>query len=211
MNYQKNYPFCILMIVALLLPTISIANRRSRRKGGITKAFVQTPENPFITEPIQVASLDQISLDFDKSRGDISRKMIDPKMSTEPIGLPPVLRDQSSSYDFPQELRQATKDLEKVELIQPIEEEKITLQFEEADLQTFVQQISDIFNVTFISDDAIEPLPAGTSDIPTRALKGNKISFKTTSPVTRQQAWNLFITFLNISGFGIVNLSYPNY
>ena len=40
-------------------------------------------------------------------------------------------------------------------------------------LQNFVKQIEDIFEVTFISDDALSPLPQGK-----KAIKNNKISFQ---------------------------------
>lgn len=216
MNDQKIHPFFILIVVVALLTSVTTdANRRHRRKGGIAQALQQTMPvaDPFITEPVQLASLDKVSLSFDKAGSkDISRKRVEESKTPtiEQASLPPSLLNQERSYDLPHELRKkAAQHLEKVEMPTVEEQEKITLQFEEADLQTFVQQISDIFSVTFISDDAIEPLPAGAPDTPTRALKGNKITFKTTTPVTRQQAWDLFVTFLNISGFSIVQQADP--
>src|SRR2546426_5574225 len=32
-----------------------------------------------------------------------------------------------------------------------------------------------------------------------KAIKGNKISFKTNKPLTKAQAWDLFVTFLDIA------------
>ena len=116
---------------------------------------------------------------------------------------------QNKEYELPQELQeQAKKDLAKVEIVVK-EDEKIELQFEDADLQTFVQQVADIFQVTFISDDAIDPLPKGSAEAPVRALKGNKISFKTTNPITKKEAWSTFTTFLNISGFTLIQQPDP--
>jgi len=79
------------------------------------------------------------------------------------------------------------------------EEEIIELNFENADLQNFIKQVEDIFEVTFISDDAIQPLAQGRKQI-----KGNKISFKTQEPLSKKEAWNLFVTFLEIAGFALV-------
>jgi len=79
------------------------------------------------------------------------------------------------------------------------EEEIIELNFENADLQNFIKQVEDIFEVTFIPDDAIQPLVQGRKQI-----KGNKISFKTQQPLTKKEAWNLFVTFLEIAGFALV-------
>lgn len=207
MNHKKYTPFLLFIGVALLIPITADARRRNRFKGGITKALqdeVSTENSPFITEPAKVASLDKVSLGFEKSRGEISRVMLNNNSEQDAAIL-----EQSEPYALPRELqKKAKKDLKMVD--QKItEEEKITLQFEEADLETFVKQIADIFNVTFISADNIDPLPKGTTDAPTKALKGNKITFKTTSPVTKQQAWDLFITFLNISGFGVVQQPDP--
>lgn len=79
------------------------------------------------------------------------------------------------------------------------EEDSIEFNFEHADLQNFIKQIEEIFEVTFISDDALQPLPAGK-----KALKGNKITFKTHAPLTKKEAWNLFLSFLDIAGFAVI-------
>jgi len=85
------------------------------------------------------------------------------------------------------------------------EEEVVELNFENADLQNFVKQIESIFEVTFISDDAVQPIAQGRKQI-----KGNKISFKTEQPLSKKKVWDLFITFLEIAGFAIVPQADPN-
>jgi general secretion pathway protein D len=85
------------------------------------------------------------------------------------------------------------------------EDEKIEFQFEDADLQNLVTQIADLFNVIFITDDIINPVPKGS-----KAIKGNKISFKTNRPLSKKQAWNLFITFLDIADLVVVPQAEPN-
>ncbi len=79
------------------------------------------------------------------------------------------------------------------------ENDKIEFHFENADLQNLVTQIETLYDVTFIPDDAISPLGPGG-----KAIKGNKISFKTQKPLSKKEAWDLFITFLNIAGFAVV-------
>src|SRR5205814_753643 len=87
----------------------------------------------------------------------------------------------------------------------PIEEESeetedsIEFNFEHADLPNFITQIEEIFEVTFISDDALQPLPQGK-----KTMKGNKISFKTHAPLSKKEAWNLFLSFLDIAGFAVI-------
>lgn len=84
------------------------------------------------------------------------------------------------------------------------EEDSIEFNFQDADLQNFVKQTEDIFELTFISDDAISPLAQGK-----KAIKNNKISFKTNKPLSKKEAWNLFVTFLDIAGFAITPQADP--
>ena len=85
--------------------------------------------------------------------------------------------------------------------VQPTEPEDATIEFhfENADLDALVTQISDLYGLTFISDDSISPLAPNT-----KSIKGHKISFKTQQPLTKTQAWNLFLTFLDIAGFAVI-------
>lgn len=82
----------------------------------------------------------------------------------------------------------------------------IEFNFENVDLEQVVSQVSNLFNVTFISDDLVNPTPQGA-----RLLKGNKISFKTQQPLSRRDAWHLFITFLDISGFALIAEADPRF
>lgn len=78
-------------------------------------------------------------------------------------------------------------------------ENLIEFHFENADLESFVEQIKKIYGITFISDDAVEPLIKGA-----RGLKGHKINFRTQKPFTYNEAWTLFISFMQMIGFSIV-------
>jgi len=104
----------------------------------------------------------------------------------------------------PAAIDKSTQPVEMPLTIQEDEEDSIELNFENADLQNFVKQIEDIFEVTFISDDALSPLPQGK-----KAIKNNKISFKTNKPLSKKEAWNLFVTFLDIAGFAITPQANP--
>lgn len=81
-------------------------------------------------------------------------------------------------------------------------DEYIEFNFENADLQNFIKQMEDLFEVTFLVDDAIQPLPAVQP--PYRAVKGNKITFRTQKPLSREKAWDLFLSFLQMAGFAVV-------
>lgn len=128
-------------------------------------------------------------------------------VATQATGAPQLQNrlNQSVQYDdpftspkTPATLDKATQPVEMPVTVAENDEDSIELNFENADLQNFVKQIEDIFEVTFITDDALTPLPQGK-----KAIKNNKISFKTHTPLSKQQAWNLFVTFLDIAGFAV--------
>lgn len=91
-----------------------------------------------------------------------------------------------------------------VELDDLDQEASIEFHFENADLEVLINQISELFDVTFITDDSIAPmLQSGKS------VRGNKISFKTNNPLTKREAWDLFLTFLEIAGFTVIAEAQP--
>lgn len=85
------------------------------------------------------------------------------------------------------------------------EDERMELHFEDAGLPAVVSEIARHFKVIFITADIVSPLPDGQ-----KSLSGNKISFKTHNPLTRKDAWNLFLTFLEIAGFTLTKESVPS-
>lgn len=85
------------------------------------------------------------------------------------------------------------------------EDETVEFYFEDANLENLLSQIALLYDVTFLTDDMISPLPEKA-----KAIKGNKISFKTNQPLTRKAAWNIFLTFLEIAGFALTKESKPN-
>ncbi len=84
------------------------------------------------------------------------------------------------------------------------EEDIIELYFENADLENFIKQIEDIFEVTFVTDDSIQPIAKDRKQI-----RGNKISFKTHQPLSKKEVWNLFVTLLEIAGFAVIQQPDP--
>lgn len=85
-----------------------------------------------------------------------------------------------------------------------LDEPAIEFNFENADLEMLINQISELFDITFIADDSIIPMLQGA-----KSVRGNKISFKTQRTLTKREAWNLFITFLDIAGFTVISEGNP--
>lgn len=85
------------------------------------------------------------------------------------------------------------------------EDETVEFYFEDADIDNLLKQISSLYDVVFITNDMVAGGPQDQ-----KALKGNKISFKTHKPLTKKAAWNIFLTFLDIAGFTLTTESKPN-
>jgi general secretion pathway protein D len=75
---------------------------------------------------------------------------------------------------------------------------KIEFNFENADLQSIVDYIAELFDVSFLPEDAIKPMLQNT-----KGVAGNKISFKTERPMTKKDVWALYTTFLDIAGLAL--------
>lgn len=79
------------------------------------------------------------------------------------------------------------------------DDDYVEFHFENADLRNLVTYMSDVFNVTFIADDIINPMGPGG-----KAIGGNKITFNTQKPLSKKEAWSLFTTFLDIAGLAVI-------
>lgn len=153
----------------------------------------------------------------DALRSDMHRQLdaLNTPIMTNGSPLEQTVAAELENSQLPRELRQSAspegqqileklahaheqKTVQQQQAIEP-DPELVEFYFEDADLENLLKQIELIYNVQFITDDMITPLPNNG-----RAIKGNKISFKTNNPLTRDQAWNLFIKFMNIAGFALV-------
>jgi len=83
-------------------------------------------------------------------------------------------------------------------------DEEVVFNFENADLSNLVSYIEMLFDITFITDDAIKPFVAGA-----KGIEGNKISFKTNKPMSKKKAWGLFLTFLDMAGLSVTQQADP--
>lgn len=119
--------------------------------------------------------------------------------------IPPIKQNiPTQEFEQKQEInleaeKQLKNDLEDIEIELAQEKDIIEFHFEDADLEQLITQIEQLFDINFIRDDALNPLPEGG-----KAIRGNKISFKTRKALNKKQAWDLFITFLRLAGFAIV-------
>ncbi len=81
----------------------------------------------------------------------------------------------------------------------------ISFNFEDASLSNLLTYIESVFDIKFISEDIV----TGTKDakgtpIVSASVTGHKINFRTNKNLTYKEAWDLFVTFMHISGFNII-------
>jgi general secretion pathway protein D len=75
------------------------------------------------------------------------------------------------------------------------ETEAILLNFNNADIVNVLKYFEELYNVIFITDDAIQPVsPHGKS------LYASKINFTSHTPLSKKDAWNVLITLLELAG-----------
>jgi general secretion pathway protein D len=87
-----------------------------------------------------------------------------------------------------------------------IEEEKIELNLEDSDLENFAKQIEQLFDVTFVPDDIVIPMLSGK-----KAVKGNKITFRSNKPLKKSDVWSFFLTALDLAGLALVPMPQPQF
>ncbi len=88
------------------------------------------------------------------------------------------------------------------------DEAVISFNFEDASLTNLLSYIESVFNIRFITDDIIVGAKdAKGASLPVTSVAGHKINFRTNRNLTYKEAWDLFTTFMHISGFNIIPLS----
>lgn len=83
--------------------------------------------------------------------------------------------------------------------------ESVAFNFEDIDLQNIAKYMERIHNVTIITDDILD------SNKNAQKMAGNKVSFRTNAPLSKQESWNLFITFLSMAGLDIIPMSHSGF
>ncbi len=84
-------------------------------------------------------------------------------------------------------------------------QERVEMNFDNKELTELLKFLSQNLNVTFILDDDIEPLRAEGL----QPIGGTKITFKSHVPLTLKQAWEIGLTFLEMSGFSVIPSTQP--
>lgn len=77
--------------------------------------------------------------------------------------------------------------------------EKVELTFEDSEIKEFLKFLENNLEIKFILDDDVKPGREGN-----KPLAATRITFRSNTPVTLKEAWDLCVTFLEMAGFSIV-------
>lgn len=77
--------------------------------------------------------------------------------------------------------------------------QKIEFRFNNTELSTLIEYFKTLFNITFITDDALNPLPKDG-----KSIIGSKITFTTNKSFTKKEAWAIFTTYLDLAGYQVI-------
>ena len=83
--------------------------------------------------------------------------------------------------------------------------ESVAFNFEDIDLQNVAQYMERVHKVKFVTDDILDSNKTG------QKLAGNKVSFRTNTPLSKQESWSLFITFLSMAGLDVVPMAHAGF
>ncbi|MBV8661393.1 MAG: hypothetical protein JO129_04580 [Candidatus Dependentiae bacterium] len=83
--------------------------------------------------------------------------------------------------------------------------ESVAFNFEDIDLENVAKYMEKVHKVKFITDDILD------SNKSAQKLAGNKISFRTNAPLSKQESWSLFVTFLSMAGLDVVPMAHAGF
>lgn len=200
---KYSITFCFVLLTAVMCITETGSRKRYRKKKSAPRALHNQVNTHMNIDAYQQEQQRQ------------NEKLLQASKSADTTGMPQIQQKIDPSHQYHDPFVEPQKPVAQDIATKPIEippapasededEDSIELNFENAGLENFAKQIEDIFEVTFISDDALSPLPQGK-----KAIKNNKITFKTNEPLTKKEAWNLFVTFLDLAGFAIIPQADP--
>ena len=146
---------------------------------------------------LQVAWCDAATTAALQPAADLPAPAADTKAAEAPFAdVPEVAPEEvSEQYKGKKSLKELM--LQEKQLQQDIP--TIELNFENADLQSIIDYMGDLFGVSYVTDDAVKPLVQGG-----REATGHKISFKSHRRLNKRQVYDLFTTFLDLAGLALV-------
>lgn len=207
---MNNNRYLILLIAWLILPLIIISKAEEITSSSASTlldaigddAEAYTPSNKNVVPPAEnvPSSIETDKKDFDfpikDVLPDIIEKNREPKIIIE-NEIPLEKLEEISATDLPPIAVYLGEFLNPWEYGNP--DELIDFNLDNAELSVLITYIEKRFKINFILDDALSPKPQGG-----QSILGSKISFKTHEPLSKQDAWSIFVTFLDMAGLSPV-------
>lgn len=169
-----TYTHVLMALAGLMIQQIQAIKPTQSRTNNIISSWIDS------SQPLQSTVIDSTATTIDAIQSE-----------SQPTSTPaPEACDES----------EIVSSLEQIDHKDPVSEQEdlIEFNFEAAGLEQVIAYVAEVFDYTFIQPETVEPLAANE-----KKIKGNVVSFKTNRSLTKQEAWNLFVTFLDMSGFAI--------
>ncbi len=225
MNKKNIHLFFNILFIAILFSSTNSLYGRKRKKNHksrtllVAQAATPTIINPYdMSDPYdkienknKIEEKEEIRLDSLQRALPLELLHNTPKQPTNISSKAPISSDSApTTIEETVEKTMVEKEIEQdlklepeqkvdiAEIKEDLKVKNIEFNFENSDLLSIIKFIEDLFGITFISDSSIQPLPKGAS-----SLAGHKVKFKTNVPLSKKEAWDLFVTFLNMAGFAI--------
>ena len=175
-----TYAHALMALAGLMIQPIHAVKPSQSRTNNIISSWIDSSQPP---SPSAVINQVATTLDVTQSEAPTAQQQVDGT-------------DHQSSQES--EIVSSLEHMDHKDAGKQDQVDLIEFNFENAGLEQVIAYVAEVFDYTFIQPETVEPLAANE-----KKIKGNVVSFKTNRSLTQQEAWNLFVTFLDMSGFAI--------
>ena len=154
-----------------------------------------------------IAAMNQIPVEYKQDDENVMTQSLH-NYDGKPLVKAPALEIKSTPSDFVKyDDQQKLKAIESVALQQPQGDmiDSVAFNFEDIDLLNVAEYMERVHKVKFVTDDILDTNKSA------QKLAGNKVSFRTNAPLSKQESWSLFITFLSMAGLDVIPMSQPGF
>jgi general secretion pathway protein D len=155
-----------------------------------------------------IAAMNQIPVEYKQDDENVTIQNFDDNSDAKTLVKNSALEIKSTPSDFVKyDDQQKLKAIESVALQQPQGDviDSVAFNFEDIDLLNVAEYMERVHKVKFVTDDILDTNKSA------QKLAGNKVSFRTNAPLSKQESWSLFITFLSMAGLDVIPMSQPGF
>ncbi|CDK30707.1 secretin N-terminal domain-containing protein [Candidatus Babela massiliensis] len=170
------------------------SNRRVKKKIATDLILTKDKNKSEIPKKLSMADIPLNESEYKKQEQEISETI------TPDLSHPPEL----NSRLIEQKDRRLQKNIYLAKYMEPWRDvksdEPIQINFENQEITELLKFLENNLDITFILDDNVGPKRAEGL----KPITGNKITFRSNTPLNLKQVWDLGLTFLEMSGYSVI-------